>query len=885
MKKKILTFGVVAIIGCALTSFARIATNPPPGGIVLKAVHATKAAKKEVVAEKPSLVESNGPAMIDLGIGASSVVKQEIRLLDDGAMADYGLQKVHFPAEITEAPISITTPDGRKLFCRATFLALTDVESGQSLLIGEVRKSIGELVGDNTVTYPNAFDTISADIRYRYTKYSLEQDIIIHEAIKLPKEFQSENVRLEVWSEWIDSTPDKKESQTIDLRPLAAIGKQAAVPNTDERLAFGASRIADGYAFALQNESDRTPVAKTFATIEGRHWLIERVDYTAIKPKLDKLPKSQASLSPDQIKSDSIGLVKSLQARTASKSSSKMKRLAMARPINKDSLVLDFVIISSVPVPADCVSWWAAGGNTDDAIIASGSNGTMYNNSSYAPGKVGHGFSFDGSDGHVRIPDHPSLRFTDALTIEAWVNPFDVDAGQGQIVDKWDAVGGYDQRSYSLVLFAGGQCSFIVSPGGTDAGVTYVVSTTSVPINEWTHVAGTYDGETLKVYVNGVLEDEGDYSDGIFPGENDMAIGGAVGGASPGDVICPFPGMIDEPALYGRALSHSEILSLYNAGAAGKNNPNCTPPATNIVAWWSGDGNRYDLARTNHATVSGATYESAVVSRGFSFDGVNDAVTAANDNALNLATTNDNITIETWIKAEENSTDYGVMSVAGKRYSPNEWTATGYELYLLDGSPGFQIANSSGIASYTATGDLRDGGYHHVAVTMDRSLTNGGTIYVDGSPILTFNPTVVSGSLSNNAPIRIGVHPQPGLNCWYKGVIDEVTFYRRSLTGSEITALYTAGGAGKCKVDADADGLTDLQEDFLGTNPNDADSDDDGLTDGDEVFVHRTNPLNSDTDSDGVSDGVEILQGRNPLLGAVSDTSNLTNLKVHTPLK
>jgi hypothetical protein len=404
-----------------------------------------------------------------------------------------------------------------------------------------------------------------------------------------------------------------------------------------------------------------------------------------------------------------------------------------------------------------------------------------------------------------------------------------------------------------------------------------------VPVNEWTHVAATYDGASLKVYLNGVLEDEGVYTNGIYPGTNDLAISGAVGGASPGGVINPFPGLIDEPALYNRALSVSEILAIYNAGAAGKNNPNCATVPTNIVAWWSGDGNGYDLARTNLAIVSGATYESAVVAQGFNFDGVTNGVMAANDNALNLATTNDNLTIETWIKAEENNY---ITSVVGKRYSPNSWTATGYELFLIGGYPGFQLATPSAIENYFDWDTyLLDGGYHHLVLTLDRTSTAGGKIYVDGTPTLTFNPTSVSGSLSNAEPFRIGVHPESGYPGWYKGVIDEVTAYRRALSGAEVTALYTAGSAGKCKADTDGDGLTDLQESLLGTNPNDTDSDDDGLTDGDEVFVHHTNPNNADTDGDGVNDGLEITQGRNPLVGAVSDSGNQTALKVYTPLK
>ena len=71
--------------------------------------------------------------------------------------------------------------------------------------------------------------------------------------------------------------------------------------------------------------------------------------------------------------------------------------------------------------------------------------------------------------------------------------------------------------------------------------------------------------------------------------------------------------------------------------------------------------------------------------------------------------------------------------------------------------------------------------------------------------------------------------------------------------------------------DPDHDGLTNLQEFQLGTDPHNPDTDGDGLSDGDEVNIYHTNPLVADTDGDGIPDGVEIANGTDPLNSASFD--------------
>jgi hypothetical protein len=75
-----------------------------------------------------------------------------------------------------------------------------------------------------------------------------------------------------------------------------------------------------------------------------------------------------------------------------------------------------------------------------------------------------------------------------------------------------------------------------------------------------------------------------------------------------------------------------------------------------------------------------------------------------------------------------------------------------------------------------------------------------------------------------------------------------------------------------CDADIDGDGLSNVQETVLGTDPMKADTDGDGLTDAAEVNSHGTNPLLADTDGDGLTDGAEVnTYGTNPKISNKGD--------------
>ena len=230
--------------------------------------------------------------------------------------------------------------------------------------------------------------------------------------------------------------------------------------------------------------------------------------------------------------------------------------------------------------------------------------------------------------------------------------------------------------------------------------------------------------------------------------------------------------------------------------------PDCTPAPSGLVGWWKGDGNGDDSAGANNATVpEGVTYAPAEVGQGFSLDGQAHQIVVPDAPELNFKN-NQDFSLEVWIQPLANPGNWqDIMSIIDKRIAPDTITQLGYELNLQGGVVTFQMADTLAPFSwhnFSGGPDLRDGKFHHVAVTVQRNSTTGGQLFIDGQLVLTFDPTVCPGDLSNTGPLRIGNHATPGLQAFYHGIIDEVSLYNRALSVGEIQAIYNAGSAGKC---------------------------------------------------------------------------------------
>ena len=207
------------------------------------------------------------------------------------------------------------------------------------------------------------------------------------------------------------------------------------------------------------------------------------------------------------------------------------------------------VTVSNVaPVPAGLVAAYAFDegiGTTVGDASGSGNTGTISGATWTTLGHSGGALSFDGVNDWVTIVDAATLDLTTGMTLEAWVNPANINSWRTVVLKE--TIGGLAYALYASNAF-GLPAGFVRT--GQDVGAT---SLTSIPLNTWTHLAVTYDGTTVRLFVNGVQAAAASAGGSIAQSAEVLRIGGnAVWNEF-------FNGRIDDVRIYRRALTAAEI--------------------------------------------------------------------------------------------------------------------------------------------------------------------------------------------------------------------------------------------------------------------------------------------------------------------------------------
>lgn len=273
--------------------------------------------------------------------------REEIELLPNrtGAVARKGRHKVIFPPELKEGLIELQSAEGTWLRSRVWGLAYYDTATGESVLLGETQESAGRLVGENVVTYADAFTDLRADVRYTYTRAKFEQDVVLREEPPEPEQFglSSRTTRLQVLTEFVEAPQPAKVRKQIDGM-------------TDETLDFGAFSLGAGKAFEAAHPrlfERHVPVAKEWGVIEGRTFLVESASYEKLAEAARKLPAGRSKGARLERRGKGAGALLALRnflppayAGNSTAPATSHPRMAKAETSAEAGLVMDFVTLN-----------------------------------------------------------------------------------------------------------------------------------------------------------------------------------------------------------------------------------------------------------------------------------------------------------------------------------------------------------------------------------------------------------------------------------------------------------------------------------------------------------------------------------------------------------
>jgi WD40 repeat protein len=410
-------------------------------------------------------------------------------------------------------------------------------------------------------------------------------------------------------------------------------------------------------------------------------------------------------------------------------------------------------------------------------------NGTARGPIAWGSDASGRFLALDGT-GCVDLGDAFNFDRTSRFSYGGWVRPTD-----GRPAAVLSRMEGSDRfTGWDLFLIEGRAIVHLIADFKVGDALRISSRDVVAPSGEWHHLFVTYDGSGkasgLRLYVDGVLAPTTTSND-TLQGSPRNAGPALIGARSPhsGDTNAhqAFKGDLSSLRVYNRTLAPEEVSLLAQAsGTRGK------PRLDGLLAHYALDkltGGKTPAAFGGWGEATAAGKPALAPGRfgqAIQFDG-------ASRRTLPKATDIDTKTpfsAGAWVKTADASRGTVLSTQAGEG-SP------GWELWLASGGVRFELVQKwpeDWAFSSTADGILPVGEWRHVFVTCDGSgRTAGVKIFVDGKPVANTRDTgEVKGSIRSSQPVSVGSR-NGGLT--FKGAIDEVTIFSRTLSAAEVALL------------------------------------------------------------------------------------------------
>jgi Concanavalin A-like lectin/glucanases superfamily len=407
--------------------------------------------------------------------------------------------------------------------------------------------------------------------------------------------------------------------------------------------------------------------------------------------------------------------------------------------------------------PVAAYSFDEGTGTTVEDVTGDGHTATI-EDGEWAKGKYGGGIGFDGSGGNkcVSVADSPELRFSEEFTLEAWIRP-EGTAEEDPVVVRESS--GKDAFGLGLGSREEGEAEGFIGEG---SGSKAAVGGEEIREYEWVHLAATWDGSKIRLYVDGELADTETATSPPAIGEGSLKIGcdGPDG---------QFTGQIDEVRVYNRTLTGGEV-------AADMETSLQTPKATPVAAYSFDEGTGTtveDLTGDGHtATIEGAKWTTHGQSGGaVEFEAAKKAVLKIP--ASPELDFDGEFTLEAWVRPSSASNKEAPL------IDKQEGKGLGYALYeggSVSDRP--EAAASEGQEIIHATEPLPANAWSHVALVFDGNRTY---LYVDGELV---DNGAAEPTITSEGQLEIG--GSTDTSDWFDGRIDEVRIYNRALDHAEV---------------------------------------------------------------------------------------------------
>ena len=397
-------------------------------------------------------------------------------------------------------------------------------------------------------------------------------------------------------------------------------------------------------------------------------------------------------------------------------------------------------------------------GKGNDATLT---GGVTFDTDSVSPAPRVNGLDFNGSGDYLQVANDSTLQPTSALTICAFVNGDSWSSGTevNAILRKGDG----NPNNYQLAIEDGYAALYL--DGNDGSGIR---GDTKLNNERWYHVAATWDGSYVRIYVDGQLDmTPVAYSGPIGTDTRTLYIGGRSGTEY-------FDGSLDDVRLYGAALSQEEIAEIYG-----------------LVGWWKLDETSGTTAADSSPSGLDGTYvggptlgetgpNNAVVAA--QFDGSNDYV----DLPIVSEGFGEGISMSLWAKPTSSAYWARFLALGNGAGADNLFLSRNGTSSMLSGS--IVDGSLSGTQRVSLTGGITNDTWHHYVFTVDSS--GFARLYIDG--VQQASATIGTPSDVTRSNNYIG-RSNYSADAYYQGQMYDVRLFSRAITVEEVETVYKSG--------------------------------------------------------------------------------------------